>query len=44
MRDVFGKRVLRAHGGDADVGGFAGFREGVVAGVEVFALLVGLRV
>ena len=39
MWDVLGERVLRADGGDADVGGFAGFGEGIVAGVEVFALL-----
>ena len=39
MGDVLGRRVLAADGGDADVGGFAGFGEGVVAGVEVFTLL-----
>lgn len=39
VRDVFGLWVLRADGGDARVGGFAGFGEGVVAGVEVFAFL-----
>ena len=39
VRDVFGERVLGADLGDADVGGFAGFGEGVVAGIEVFALL-----
>jgi hypothetical protein len=37
--DVLGNRVLRAHLGDTDVGGFAGFGEGIVARVEVLALL-----
>ena len=41
MRDVLGERVLGANGGDADVGGLAGLGEGVVAAVEVFALLLG---
>lgn len=39
MWDVLRERVLRADGGDANVGGFAGFGKGIVAGVEVFALL-----
>lgn len=39
MWDVLGERVLRADGGDADVGRFPGFGKGVVAGVKVFALL-----
>lgn len=39
VRDVLGERVLRADIGDADVGGFAGFGERVVAAVEVLALL-----
>ena len=39
MWDVFGERVLRADGGDTDVGGFASFGEGVVTGVKIFALL-----
>ena len=42
MRDVVGVGVFGADGCDACVGGFAGFGEGVVAGVEVFALLVGV--
>jgi hypothetical protein len=33
--------VLAADGGDADVGGFAGFAKGVVAAIEVFAFLIG---
>ena len=37
--DVFWEWVLRADGGDAALGSFAGFGEGVVAGVEVFAFL-----
>lgn len=37
--DVFWEGVLRADGGDAALGGFAGFGEGVVAGVKVFAFL-----
>ncbi len=40
MRDVFCLGVFGADGGDTRVGGFAGFGEGVVARVEVFALLV----
>lgn len=39
MWDILGERVFRADRGDADVGGFAGFGESIVAGVEVFALL-----
>jgi hypothetical protein len=39
MGDVFGHGVTRADACDAYVGGFAGFAEGVVAGVEVFAFL-----
>lgn len=41
MGDVFWERVLGADGGDAAFGCFAGFGEGVVAGIEVFALLLG---
>lgn len=37
--DVFWEWVLGADGGDAALGGLAGFGEGVVAGVEVFAFL-----
>jgi len=37
--DVFWKGVLGADRGDANVGGFAGFAEGVVARVEVFTFL-----
>lgn len=37
--DVFGEGVLGADGGDATFGGFARFGEGVVARVEVLALL-----
>ncbi len=44
VRDVFGLGVFGADGGDAGVGGFTGFGEGVVARVEVFALLVRGRV
>jgi hypothetical protein len=39
MWDVLGRRMLAADGGDADVRGFAGFGEGVVARVEVLPLL-----
>lgn len=39
MRNVFGKGVLGADGRDAGFGGLAGFGEGVVAGIEVFAFL-----
>ncbi len=39
VRDVFREGVLGADGGDAAFGGFARFGEGVVARVEVFALL-----
>lgn len=39
VRDVLGHGVLGADVGDANVGGFAGFAEGVVARVEVFAFL-----
>ena len=41
VRDVLGQRVLRADRGDAGVRGLAGLGEGVVAAVEVFALLRG---
>lgn len=41
MRDIFGEGVLGADVGDAGFGGFARFGEGVVAGVEVLALLGG---
>jgi hypothetical protein len=37
--DVLRDRVAGADAGDADIRGFAGFAEGVVARVEVFALL-----
>lgn len=40
MRDVFREGMLAADGGHTAFGGFAGFGEGVVAGVEVFALLL----
>ena len=39
--DVLWDRVAGADAGDADIRGFAGFAEGVVARVEVFALLCG---
>lgn len=39
MGNVFWEWVLGTDGGDAAFGGFAGFGEGVVAGVEVFAFL-----
>ena len=39
MWNVLGDRVFAADLGGTDVLSFAGFREGVVAGVEVFALL-----
>lgn len=39
MGDVLRDRVAGADAGDADIRGFAGFAEGVVARVEVFALL-----
>lgn len=39
MGDVLGDRMLGADVGDADVGGFAGFAQGIITGVEVFALL-----
>jgi hypothetical protein len=37
--DVLGDRVARPDVGDAHVGGFAGFAEGVVARVKIFAFL-----
>lgn len=37
--DVLGDRMAGADVGDADVRRFAGFAEGVVAGIEVLALL-----
>lgn len=37
--DVLGNRVARPDVGDAYVGGFAGFTEGVVARVKIFAFL-----
>lgn len=40
VRDILRQRVLRTDGGNANVCGFAGFRESVVAGVEVLAFLV----
>ncbi len=40
VRDILRQRVLRTDGGNADVCGFASFRESVVAGVEVLAFLV----
>ena len=39
VRDVLGDGMLGTDVGDADVGGFAGFAQGIIAGVEVFALL-----
>lgn len=39
MGDVLRDRVAGADAGDADIRGFAGFAESVVARVEVFALL-----
>lgn len=39
MRDVGCLRVLGTDGGDARVGGFAGFGEGIITGVEIFAFL-----
>lgn len=39
MRDGVGRRVLTAEAADERVVGLAGFGKGVVAGVEVFALL-----
>lgn len=39
MRDAFGRRMLGTDGRDAYVGGFAGFAKGIVAGVEILALL-----
>lgn len=41
MRDRVWVWVFAADLGYAGVGGFAGFAEGVVAGVKVFALLRG---
>jgi hypothetical protein len=38
--DGVGGGVFCADGGHAAVGGFAGFGEGVVAGVEIFAFLL----
>lgn len=43
MGDVLRDRVAGADAGDANIRGFAGFAEGVVARVEVFALLCGGR-
>lgn len=40
MGDVLRDRVAGADAGDADIRGFAGFAEGVVARVEVFAFLL----
>lgn len=39
MGDVLGERVLAADGGDAALGGFAGFGESIVARIKVFTLL-----
>jgi hypothetical protein len=39
MRDVVGFGVLGANGGDAGIGGFAGFGESIVTGIEVLAFL-----
>lgn len=39
VRDILRQRVLGADGGDAALGGFAGFGEGVIAGVKVLAFL-----
>jgi hypothetical protein len=41
MRNIFWIGVFASDGGDADVRGFAGFGESVVAGIKVFALLNG---
>lgn len=38
MWDIFGERMLRSDATGIDAGGFTGFREGIVARVEVFAL------
>lgn len=40
MRDVFGNGMFATDGCHANIRGFAGFGKGVVARVEVFALLV----
>ncbi len=40
VRNVFWKWMLATNGGNAAFGGFAGFREGIIAGIEVFALLM----
>lgn len=40
MRDVLGDGMLGTDVGDADVGGFTGFAQGIIAGIEVFALLM----
>jgi len=39
MRDLLWHGVLATDGGDTDVRGLAGFGEGIVAAVEVLALL-----
>jgi hypothetical protein len=38
MRDVFGEGMLGADAACVDGAGFAGFGQGVVTGIEVFAL------
>ena len=39
MGDVFWERMLGADRGDAAFGGFAGFGESIITGVEIFAFL-----
>lgn len=41
MRNVLGVGMFSANASHARVRGFAGFREGIVAAVEVFAFLQG---
>lgn len=38
MWDIFWQRVFRTNGPGVNLAGLAGFGEGIVAGVEVFAL------
>ena len=40
MGDILRQRMLGTDRGHAHVGGFPGFREGVVAGVEILAFLM----
>jgi len=39
VRDILWERMLRADAAGIDGAGFSGFGQGVVTGVEVFALL-----